>query len=200
MINFINISKEEPYNKFQHFYSVAQKNNQKNIEAIAISSYNPLKKEVNSRYVNLKYIDINRWIFFTNYLSPKANEFNLHKQISCIFYWNVIDVQIRLKGDVFKLSDSYSDKHFYKRKIEKNALAIVSNQSKKIDAYNDIVEKYQKYLGSSQELDNVRPDYWGGFQFIPTYFEFWEGNENRLNKRKVYVNENNTWSSYFLQP
>ena len=139
MINFVNISKEEPYNKFRYFYSLAQENNQKNIEAIAISSYNPLKKEVNSRYVNLKYIDKNKWIFFTNYLSPKANEFNLHKQISCIFYWNSIDVQIRLKGDVFKLVDSYSDEHFSKRNIEKNALAIVSNQSKKIDSYDDIL-------------------------------------------------------------
>lgn len=199
MINFVNISKEEPYKKFKYYYSLANDNNQKNVEAISISSYNPNTKQVNSRYVNLKYIDKDRWIFFTNYSSPKAKEFELHKQISCIFYWNQIDVQIRLKGDVMKVSDVYSDTHFKNRSIEKNALAIVSNQSKKIDSYNDIVKKYQKYLESSAEF-NKRPDHWGGFEFTPYYFEFWEGNENRLNKREVFVFKNDCWSSYFLQP
>ena len=44
------------------------------------------------------------------------------------------------------------------------------------------------------------PDYWGGFSFIPFYFEFWEGHESRLNKRESYEYKNNEWAHGFLQP
>ena len=45
-----------------------------------------------------------------------------------------------------------------------------------------------------------RPNYWGGFTFIPYYFEFWEGHENRLNKRHVFEQHNGEWLERFLQP
>ena len=34
--------------------------------------------------------------------------------------------------------------------------------------------------------DTARPDFWGGFSFVPYYFEFWQGHKNRLNKRHVF--------------
>ena len=34
--------------------------------------------------------------------------------------------------------------------------------------------------------ETPRPDFWGGYSFIPYYFEFWQGHENRLNKRHVF--------------
>ena len=45
-----------------------------------------------------------------------------------------------------------------------------------------------------------RPDYWGGFSFTPYYFEFWESNEFRLNKRKVFKFAEDKWKSFILQP
>ena len=44
------------------------------------------------------------------------------------------------------------------------------------------------------------PSHWGGFSFVPYYFEFWEGNENRVNKRTVYKKDENIWKKYYLQP
>ena len=45
-----------------------------------------------------------------------------------------------------------------------------------------------------------RPDYWGGFSFIPYYFEFWQGHNNRLNKRHVFFKDNEVWQDTYLQP
>ena len=56
MISFINISNEEPYKVFKEKYDVAEKANQKIIEAVAISSYCKINDEVHSRFVNLKFI------------------------------------------------------------------------------------------------------------------------------------------------
>ena len=45
-----------------------------------------------------------------------------------------------------------------------------------------------------------RPNYWGGYSFVPYYFEFWEGGEYRLNKRNVFKFNEGAWEQYYLQP
>ena len=51
------------YNLFYEKYERALELDQKNIEAIAISSFDAKNNEVDSRYVNLKYIEDQDWIF-----------------------------------------------------------------------------------------------------------------------------------------
>ena len=62
MIKFINYNQSAPYLIFKEKYTQALNANQ-NIEAISISSFNKVNDEVDSRYVNLKYIDIDKFIF-----------------------------------------------------------------------------------------------------------------------------------------
>ena len=73
MINFINNNEEAPYVRLRSFYNIALEANQKNIEAIAISSYSKVLNEVNSRFVNLKFVDNKELIFFSNYTSALVN-------------------------------------------------------------------------------------------------------------------------------
>ena len=98
MIKFNNITQEPPYLIFKKKYDQALNLGQKNIEAISISSFSKEKNEVDSRFVNLKIIDHNRFIFFTNYDSPKSLAFESHDQISGIFFWTSTNTQIRLKA------------------------------------------------------------------------------------------------------
>jgi pyridoxine/pyridoxamine 5'-phosphate oxidase len=199
MINLISVDNSIPYKKFINFYNRALKENQNHVNAISISSYNSSLKEVDSRFVNLKYIVGDEWIFFSNYNSSKAHDFNSHKQISVLIYWSSIDVQIRIKANVEKSSKEFSDKHFHDRNISKNILAISSEQSKDIGCYEEVVLKYTSIKDSDLDLTS-RPDYWGGFSFKPFYFEFWEGHESRINKRETLNFNSGQWKSGFLQP
>jgi pyridoxamine 5'-phosphate oxidase len=199
MIEIINISNDRPYKIFKNFYDSALLAKQKSIEAISIASFNLHTNEVESRFVNLKYINDNEWTFFTNYQSPKAMDFNTHNQISALLYWRDLNLQIRLKAKIHKSSTAFSDNHFKKRSIEKNALSISSSQSKVISSYNAVEDLYNKTL-SQINNQTKRPDYWGGFTFIPYYFEFWQGHENRLNKRHVFEQKNDEWVERLLQP
>ena len=104
MIKFNNLSKESPYLAFKDRYDESFKANQKNIEAICISSYSIEKKEVSSRYVNLKFINGKKFIFFSNYNSPKSQDFIAHNQISACFYWSNTDTKIRMKAYIEKSS------------------------------------------------------------------------------------------------
>ena len=199
MIKFLNPSTEKPYIHFQSLYQDAQENGQKGIEAISVSSYNQAKKEVEARYVNLKYIAKNEWIFFSNYLSPKANQFEYHDQVSVLIYWASINTQIRMKARIFKTSPEFSDEHFNRRTNEKNALAISSSQSKIINSFDEVKKNFHNTLETITP-ETQRPVFWGGYSFIPYYFEFWQGHENRLNKRHVFEQQDNEWVEYLLQP
>ena len=199
MINFLNSSHEKPYILFQSLYQKAIENGQKGVEAISVSSYNEPLKEVEARYVNLKYIDNNEWIFFSNYLSPKANQFESHDQVSVLIYWASINTQIRMKAKIFKTSSEFSDEHFQGRTKEKNALAISSNQSQVVDSFDEVTKNFNETL-EIMTSETPRPDFWGGYSFIPYYFEFWQGHENRLNKRHVFMQEDDQWTEQLLQP
>ena len=199
MINLEKISEKEPYKVFLDYHNAAKLNGQKNLEAISISSFNFENNQVESRYVNLKYIIDEEWIFFSNYNSKKASDFSSHDQISVLFYWDLLNVQIRIKAHIKKTDSAFSDFHYSKRNMSKNAIAVSSKQSKQIDSYDEVISNYQSALNNKDVLKK-RPRYWGGYSFTPFYFEFWEGHEFRLNKRNIFHISDNEWKSFIIQP
>ena len=198
MIQFKNLNPETPYQLLKEKYDEALNAGQQGIEAISISSFNKDISEVNSRYVNLKFISNDEFIFFSNYDSPKASSFNSHSQIAALVYWSSINVQIRIKAKIKKTSNEYNQEYFFQRSEEKNALAISSNQSKIIDSFDVVQENFKKSL-KNDDLKEC-PKYWGGYSFKPYEIEFWEGNEFRLNKRNLYTKDNTSWNHFILEP
>ena len=198
MIKFTKLNQETPYLNFKKKYDDALNANQKNIEAISISSYSKKLKEVNARFVNLKFIADKNFIFFSNYNSPKSYDFKEHNQITALVYWNSTNTQIRMKAMIERTPKEFNESYFLKRSEQKNALSISSNQSEFIDSYESVKEKYLKSL----EHDDLKkcPEFWGGYSFTPYYFEFWEGHSSRLNKRDVYEKSDDSWKHLILQP
>ena len=198
MIKFINLKQEEPFLQVYRKYQDAIDADQKNIEAISISSFNKKLDEVESRYVNLKFIDNDEFIFFSNYNSPKSNAFNSHNQIAASIYWASIDCQIRIKAKIKKMSTKYNRDYFKKRSKDKNALAISSKQSSVITSYDKVIKKYE-YVKEHNDLSKC-PEYWGGYSFKPYEIEFWEGHESRINKRDLYKLKKKKWQHFVLEP
>jgi pyridoxamine 5'-phosphate oxidase len=198
MIEFIDLLKEKPYFKFKKIYNKALAANQKNIDAICIASYSAQNNYVDSRFVNLKSIHKNEFIFYTNYESPKAYQFKTHNQICVVIFWQNINTQIRIHANIRKIKTEESDDYFRKRSLKKNALSISSHQSQQIKSYQQVEDNYLNCINDKSLT--IRPKYWGGYSFVPYYFEFWEGHESRLNKRDAFKLENDQWYHSFLQP
>mgnify|MGYP006142487479 CR=1 FL=1 len=198
MIKFINDSLDLPYIKFREKYNQAKAKKQNLIEAISIASYSNELNQVDTRFVNLKIVDNKNFIFFSNYMSPKAKQFQSHNQVSIAIFWNSINIQIRMKALIKKVPYTMNDEYFSNRSKEKNALAISSKQSKKIDSFEMVKINFDE----SFKNDDLKkcPEYWGGFSFTPYYFEFWEGHESRINKREVFNKIDDVWEQSFLQP
>jgi len=198
MIQFNKPNQETPYLIFKEKYNNSSNAKQSNIDAISIASYSSIDKEVNARYVNLKYIDDKEFIFFSNYKSLKSKDFLSHPQITALIFWNSINVQIRMKATIKATSREYNLKYFANRDKKKNALAISSDQSSHIKNHDDVHKNYNEVF-KNDDLTKC-PEYWGGYSFIPYYFEFWEGHGLRLNKRDIYEMKFNKWEHSILQP
>ncbi len=198
MITFLNNSENEPFKYFRSKYEYALSKKQRVIQAASISSFSNKKNEVDARFVNIKFLDSEEFIFFTNYKSPKSEDFLSHDQIAVSIFWNKIDFQVRMKAKIDKKDKEYNQEYFLNRSPEKNALAISSKQSNEIKNYQAVVDNYKKVF-KNHDLKKC-PDYWGGFSFKPYVFEFWEGHENRLNKRLKYELVNDSWNKSILQP
>ena len=199
MIQFHKINKEKPFNIFKEKYNKAIKLGQSNVEAVVISTYDEVNDEVDSRFVNLKCIERDKFIFFSNYNSPKSVAFLSHNQIGALFYWSATNTQIRIKAKITRTSHSYNKKYFKERAHSKNALAISSNQSEIISSYDEVIKRYE--LAKEKKDLSICPEYWGGFSFTPYYFEFWEGHKSRINKRIAFnKTDKNNWHESVLQP
>ena len=198
MVKFINNSPKVPFKKFKQEYDSAFTLNQRFIEAMCISSFSFKTMEVDSRYVNLKIVDNENFVFFSNYNSPKSKQFNEHNKIAISIFWETTNVQIRMKGQIKRAPKEFNNTYFSNRGVKKNALAIASNQSEKIESYSMFYKKYNEVLEKEDLLKC--PDYWGGFFFNPLYIEFWNGHEDRINKRVAFVLDQDKWHEHILQP
>ena len=197
---FNNLSSESPFEIFQDYYTRAEDSGDKFAEAGCISSVDS-ELQPHSRFVNFKYFFEDSLIFFSNYESHKAEQFIANKKVCVNFWWPSIEVQVRVEGSIEKCEEIFSDKHFAGRNPSKNVAALVSEQSKEIDSYELLKQKYEvmKEKVENGEFNQYRPEKWGGYQIKVAYFEFWEANDDRLNYRECYRKEESNWKKFFLQ-
>ena len=134
-------------------------------------------------------------------LRDKAQQFEVNNKVSVNFWWPNLEVQVRIEGIISKCEEKFSDEHFQGRDPGKNIAAIITEQSKEIESYELLKDKYQamKEKVENGEYTESRPEKWGGYQIKVNFFEFWEANDDRLNYRECYRRDGDSWQKYFLQ-
>ncbi len=153
------------------------------------------------RTVLLKGFDDQGFMFFTNYESRKGVELDANPQGAILFTWLDLQRQIRIEGDIVKISAEESLDYFQSRPRESQIGAWASPQSRPIEA-REVLEKKQSAL--AVEYVGVEklplPPFWGGYRLVPTWFEFWQGRESRLHDRVVYEQSGESWKIGRLAP
>lgn len=167
----------------------------KEVNAMTLST-SSLKGIVSSRVVLLKSFSENGFVFYTNYGSKKGIHLNENPNCSLLFYWEELQQQIRIEGCAEKVSPELSDAYFDSRPADSRLSAIVSPQSKVIPDKAFLNKKLEK----KQNIELIRPDFWGGFLIKPNLFEFWQGRPNRLHDRLQYRMVDSNWVKVVLAP
>jgi pyridoxamine 5'-phosphate oxidase len=154
---------------------------------------------IRQRFVLLKGVSEDGFVFFTNYNSDKAAALARNPRSSMLFPWNELDRQVSVSGKVEKIAESESDAYFAARPRASQIAAWTSQQSQPIVSRGALEAQYQATLERFDGGDVPRPPHWGGFKLVPERIEFWQGGEDRLHDRFVYQYTND-WNRSRLQP
>lgn len=154
---------------------------------------------IRQRFVLLKGVSEDGFVFFTNYKSDKAAALAQNDRSSMLFPWNELDRQVSVSGKADKIAESKSDAYFAARPRASQIAAWTSQQSQPISSRGALEDQYQATLERFDGSDVARPPHWGGFKLVPERIEFWQGGEDRLHDRVVYQYSNG-WRRFRLQP
>jgi pyridoxamine 5'-phosphate oxidase len=151
-----------------------------------------------ARIVLLKGVDSGGFVFYTNYGSRKARE--LESGAAClVFMWSQLERQVRIDGNVEKVTSAESDAYYGSRPLGARHSAWASPQSQPVASrkvLEDAMEAAKRTHGDSPP----RPPHWGGYRVIPRRIEFWQGRADRLHDRLVYTREGGGWKIQRLAP
>lgn len=178
----------DPIEQFGRWYELARRQVPL-AEAMTLATVGP-DGAPDARMVLLKGHGADGFRFFTNYESAKAAQIGAQPRAALVIYWREQDRQVRVRGELSRLSAADSDAYFATRARESRLGAWASPQSQPLPGRDALEEK----LGEAEarwsgEEEIPRPEHWGGFLLAPATVEFWQGQRGRLHDRFLYTRE-----------
>ncbi len=154
-----------------------------------------------ARIVLLRGFDERGFVFYTNYESQKGRELAENPYAALVFYWAELERQVRITGQVQKVTREESENYFRSRPLESRLSAWASRQSRVIPSREVLESKVEQLRAEFPNGNIPLPPDWGGFRLVPQTIEFWQGRPNRLHDRFRYTRQpDNSWLIERLAP
>jgi pyridoxamine 5'-phosphate oxidase len=192
-------SASTPLQQFEHWLHEAITAELPEPTAMTLATVGPHNRP-STRVVLLKGCDARGFVFYTNYLSRKAQELAANPQAALQFHWVELERVARIEGRVETTSAEESDAYYLTRPLDSRIGAWASPQSRVIPSRTVLVTEAAR-IGAKFLLDPPRPPHWGGYRLVPDTFEFWQGRRSRLHDRLRYaLQPDGTWLRQRLAP
>ncbi len=175
----------DPFAHFQELFSQASKLIPKDPNAMSLATVSE-NGQPSVRTVLFKGLVRGGFSFYTNYESAKGRDLLSARKAALLFYWPVMDVQVRLEGSVEKLTRAESEAYFKTRARLSQLGAWASHQSQKITDHETLDRRVQELDRQYEGQEIPCPNNWGGFHLLPAKMEFWFARKGRLHERYVY--------------
>ena len=184
---------------FEEWFNLASQKEINDHNAMCLSTIS--NDSPHSRMVLLKDFDDNGFVFYTNYESNKGKDIQSNPNVCLNFHWKSLLRQVRIEGQIEKVSSVTSDNYFNSRHYLSRVGAWASNQSSVLESRELLERKIEEIkLKYPEGSAFPRPDYWGGFIVKPLKIEFWQDMPHRIHKREIYELKNGSWNYYNLYP
>jgi len=187
-----------PFDQFDLWLQEVMNSDQLEPTAMVLSTVDE-QLQPHSRVVLLKELTTSGFVFYTNYEGHKAHQMLQNNQVSLLFFWPILERQVRVIGTVKKISDLISTSYFLSRPIDSQIGAWASPQSQVIRS-KDFLDQQFKYYQDKFGNNVPKPPHWGGYIVKPLSLEFWQGRPNRLHDRLLFTKVNGEWKISRLAP
>jgi pyridoxamine 5'-phosphate oxidase len=152
------------------------------------------------RVVLLKGFDASGFVFYTNLDSRKGLELAANPRAELNFYWRELARQVRIGGEVARVSDAEADAYWASRPRLSQLGAWASKQSRPLPSKARLVADVAKAESRHLGRPVPRPPFWGGFRLRPERLEFWHSKPFRLHDRLEYRRTADGWQATTLYP
>lgn len=194
---------KSPFTQFHTWFTTAQQNGVHQPETVCLSTASLPSGRVSARMVYLKELDAKGFVIYSNFgTSKKAKDIENNKWASLTFWWREMERQVRVEGQVERMSSEESQVYYDTRIRGSRIGAWASKQSQVLKGreelegwVKDVEERFE-----GQEKISI-PEFWGGLRIKPEMVEFWQGRESRLHDRFQYTKlESGEWKIDRLSP
>ena len=191
---------DNPFIFFKQWFNDLVESGIRQPNAMVLSTAN-LIGDVSSRVVLLKDFDEKGFVFFTDYRSRKGSVMSINSKVSLLFYSIELERQIRIEGQIEKVSFDESNAYFKSRPLGSQLAAMTSVQSSVVESRLKLDQLYDETKKKYESKSFSCPDYWGGYRVVPSYFEFWQGRSSRMHDRIIFeLSKDNHWTIKRLFP
>ncbi|PEN12298.1 pyridoxamine 5'-phosphate oxidase [Longibacter salinarum] len=191
---------DDPIQQFEVWFDEALKAEVEEPNAMTLATTDELGRPA-ARIVLLKGADERGFIFYSNYDSQKGQQLTANPHAALVFWWEPLERQIRIEGEVEKLPDKESADYFKSRPYGSQLGAWASPQSRVIESREVLEKRLELVSAEYNEGEVPRPPHWGGYVVRPRTIEFWQGRPNRLHDRLRYRHEESgQWTLERLAP
>tara|TARA_X000001036_G_scaffold406930_1_gene415998 strand:- start:948 stop:1574 length:627 start_codon:yes stop_codon:yes gene_type:complete len=195
------LDKNDPIDLFEVWMNEAKKTEPNDPNAVALGTSDQ-NNSPSIRMVLLKDFNKRGFIFYSNLNSQKGNELKNNPRAAMCFHWKSLLRQVRINGTVKRVSDKVADEYYNTRNYESRIGAWASKQSSILNNRDELLSSIEEFKKRYNDKDEVpRPDYWSGWNLIPTSIEFWLDGDNRIHERLKYTKDDfGNWTKSLLSP